>query len=382
MRKAVELSELTCEQPLDQDIYDEKGRLLLRKNAIITKKFTERLKKNDITHVFILLQQNEKNTEQEDKSKENSKENKAKEKSEESEEEENKIEKFKTIPTLQEIYNELVKEQERVILRAAHRKKLSEDNNRLIRELTMIVNKNPEKALEFLFKIKANQDKYKIDIHHVNSSLTAILIASWLKLDNKTIQEIALTALVHDVGKLRMPEEILGKRGSLTESEMDVIRKHPTIGAEILMKTEWLNNRSIYGVLTHHERLDGTGYPNKLLGSKIIIHGRITAIASILNSATTNRVYAEKKNILEVLLELRNKSYGELDAKVTRVLYEKIIENICNNKRTILLSNGDKGEIKVKKTGRDRADLVIEGNENTYHIESTDRPKIISITWV
>jgi len=81
-------------------------------------------------------------------------------------------------------------------------------------------------------------------------------------------------------------------------------------------------------LLRNLERLNGTGYPNKLLGSQIIIHGRITAVASIFNSVTTDRPYARGKNPADALAELRNGSFGELDAKVTRVLYEKVVPHL------------------------------------------------------
>ena len=122
--------------------------------------------------------------------------------------------------------------------------------------------------------------------------------------------------MLHDIGETRIPSTILRKTGKLTKEEREMIQTHPTIGMQILNKTDWINNRELYGVLTHHERLNGQGYPYKLLGSKITIHARVTAVASIFNVATTDRPYARAKNLLEILMEIRNRSYGELDSKV------------------------------------------------------------------
>lgn len=237
---------------------------------------------------------------------------------------------------------------------------------------------DPERSLQFFLDIKKSQGEYKYNQHHVNTGILAILISKWLDLDSNLMKEIAITSMLHDIGETRIPPKILKKPGKLTSSEREVIETHPIIGLQILNKTDWINNRELYGVLTHHERLNGQGYPYKLLGSKITIHARVTAVASIFNIATTNRPYANAKNILEILLEIRNRSYGELDSKVARILYDNITDFLHRNKKTILLSNGDKGYL--KKGHKQELKLLINGEKKIYDLDDANCPKIVSIS--
>ncbi|MDQ3963399.1 MAG: response regulator [Actinomycetota bacterium] len=118
------------------------------------------------------------------------------------------------------------------------------------------------------------------------------LIARLNGYDDERCELIRTASVMHDVGKIGVPEEVLLKAGPLSPDEMTIMQSHCEIGHKILSGSKWelLQIASVIA-LTHHERLDGTGYPNELAGDDIAIEGRIAAIADVFDSLISNRVY-------------------------------------------------------------------------------------------
>ncbi len=304
MKKSIPLRSLSIGEPLAQDIYDEQNRLLLKAGTHLSDQYIASLQSKGIETVLVAI------TPKISSPKEASGE---------------LLEK-KTLPVmdLREPYYDLLREQARVKLRGYNIKRIHKEFNLKTRGFTDLLLKDPEASLKFYLQIKQSQIEYNYEEHHVNTGILAALISNWLGLDKHIIYEIMNVSMLHDIGGTRIPPDILQKPGSLDRNEREIVHTHPSVGFKILSKTDWLSSRELYGVLTHHERLNGHGYPNKLLGSQIIIHSRVTAVASIFNAATTDRPYANAKSPAKILLELRDRSFGELDSKVTRVLYEKM----------------------------------------------------------
>jgi diguanylate cyclase len=120
----------------------------------------------------------------------------------------------------------------------------------------------------------------------------AIRIAKVLNLPQHEIDDIATLGLLHDIGKIIIPTEILEKKGPLTDVEFAEIKKHPSIGYRILISTKEFSSIAD-AVLSHHERWDGKGYPNKIKGEKIPLKSRIIAIADAYDAMTNSRPYRE-----------------------------------------------------------------------------------------
>jgi HD-GYP domain-containing protein (c-di-GMP phosphodiesterase class II) len=118
----------------------------------------------------------------------------------------------------------------------------------------------------------------------------ARLIARELSLDLNQCEQIYMTGLLHDVGKIGVPDEVLNKPGQLTDSEFELIKQHPVIGFEILKHLENLDY-VLPGVLHHHEAIDGSGYPHGLQGSEIPLEARILAVADAYDAMTSDRPY-------------------------------------------------------------------------------------------
>ena len=130
--------------------------------------------------------------------------------------------------------------------------------------------------------------------HIVRMSLYCALLARLAGLDNDSAEMIRIAAPMHDVGKIGIPDRILLKPGRLTEDERRVMEAHTEMGYRILAGSDVeLLDLAAVMALTHHERIDGTGYPGQLAGEAIPIEGRICAVADVFDALTSDRVYRQ-----------------------------------------------------------------------------------------
>jgi putative nucleotidyltransferase with HDIG domain len=133
------------------------------------------------------------------------------------------------------------------------------------------------------------------------------------------VQHIYLAGLLHDIGKIGVAEQILCKDGRLSEEEYDVIKRHPAIGAKILRRIRNLEP-IIAGVLTHHERFDGRGYPKGLKGMEIPIEGRIICLADSWDAMTSQRTYRKALNLQRAREEITRCSGTQFDPNLVAIL--------------------------------------------------------------
>ncbi|MDD5496332.1 MAG: HD domain-containing protein [Candidatus Omnitrophica bacterium] len=145
----------------------------------------------------------------------------------------------------------------------------------------------------------------------------AMAIARELKLDEDALSNLKLSGLLHDVGKIGIKEKILLKPARLSMREKKQMDLHPAIGARIV---ESIDNahKIIRGILEHHERFDGRGYPNSLKGKRISLEGRIIAVADAFDALTTNRPYQRKFTSKEAFFEIVKGSTIQFDPKVVK----------------------------------------------------------------
>ncbi|MHC4640772.1 MAG: HD-GYP domain-containing protein [Planctomycetota bacterium] len=147
-------------------------------------------------------------------------------------------------------------------------------------------------------------------------------------LEQEQIHRIYLAGLLHDIGKIGIDETVLRKKGRLTEREFECIRKHPSIGAGILREIKQMHE-IVPGVLCHHERIDGKGYPHGLVGEQIPLIGKIVGLADGFDAMTSKRVYRDARTVEQALAEIKQGLGTQFDEKVGRIFLNSDIYQLC-----------------------------------------------------
>jgi HD-GYP domain-containing protein (c-di-GMP phosphodiesterase class II) len=188
----------------------------------------------------------------------------------------------------------------------------------VVEKMTVSVLRNKD-ALVSLTRIK-NKDEYTY-LHSLAVSALCISFGQHLDLEPQEIKDLGVGGLLHDIGKLKMPLELLNKPGPLTEKEFEIMKTHVAHGDCILRETTGIEESSICVTRHHHERLNGTGYPEGLKGDQISKFGKIAAIVDIYDALTSERCYKDAIQPTDVLRKLLEWSESYLD----RSLVEQFI---------------------------------------------------------
>jgi putative nucleotidyltransferase with HDIG domain len=172
----------------------------------------------------------------------------------------------------------------------------------------------------------AESKDFYTDKHMKDIAEYSVDIAQKLELPEADVENIRMAALLHDLGKVTVPDNILKKPGRLSEEEMEIIRKHPAHGAKMIESIEPMKDaRDI--IRHHHEYFDGSGYPDGLKGDAIPLGARIIAVADAFDAMTTNRPYRKALPMDKVVKEMRDFSGIQFDPDIVEILitilYEK-----------------------------------------------------------
>jgi HD-GYP domain-containing protein (c-di-GMP phosphodiesterase class II) len=186
--------------------------------------------------------------------------------------------------------------------------------------------------------LKSN-DQYTFS-HSVNVCVLSLITGISMKYDEEKLRELGIGAMLHDVGKTRIPPEILNKPESLTEEEFNIVKKHTSYGYEMLKKSKVLSTYASYIALTHHERYDGEGYPLGLRGEEIHEFARIVSVADVYDAITSDRIYKKRININEAIEYLIGMGDHQFDYGIVRNFIEHI--TIYPPGTCVLLNEGEK----------------------------------------
>lgn len=178
--------------------------------------------------------------------------------------------------------------------------------------------------------------------HSINVGLLAMMFGRFLNLEKKDIKQLLYAGFLHDIGKARISNDILNKEGKLTQAEYNEIKKHPIYGYELLKKCDFISNRIAMGVLLHHERNDGSGYPLGLSKEKIPFIAKVLAIVDTYDAMTSDRVYQGHRPPFEVF-KVFEKGIQAYDISLSRLFMNDLSQYYIGEE--VELSNGQKGEI-------------------------------------
>jgi len=185
---------------------------------------------------------------------------------------------------------------------------------------------NLEKTLYGIIKAAARtaevRDPYTAG-HQEKVAELAEAIAQAMNLDDSRIKGVRLASMIHDLGKIAIPPEILNKPGRLTEIEMELIKTHSTVGFEILKDIEfpWPIAEIVY---QHHEKIDGSGYPRGLKGEQILLEARIICVADVVEAISSHRPYRPSLGLDQALDEIKDNAGKLYDERVVKHCVELI----------------------------------------------------------
>lgn len=168
-------------------------------------------------------------------------------------------------------------------------------------------------ALISLARLKT-ADEYTY-MHSVSVSALMLALARQLELDEATTRLAGLAGLMHDIGKARVPDAILNKPARLTDEEFDIMRSHPALGAEMLRVSQ-MPPQVLDACLHHHEKMDGSGYPHRLMGADIHLLARMNAVCDVYDAITSNRPYKNGWDPSDALRRMAEWTRGHFDSRI------------------------------------------------------------------
>ncbi|MCL1808324.1 MAG: HD-GYP domain-containing protein [Clostridiales bacterium] len=200
---------------------------------------------------------------------------------------------------------------------------------------------DPSLLIECINNLRSPDDY--LDAHAANVGMLNGMIGTWLNLPSEDVDTLIKTGLLHDIGKLRIPVKILNKPGPLSDEEFTEIKKHSVYSYEILKFSGETDNRILEGVLSHHERLNGSGYPSGIQVSQISLFSRITAVSDVYDAMVAKRAYKERHSPFDILAEFAFHKFSNLDIGIVNVFLEKLPLALIG--KNVLLSDGRTGKV-------------------------------------
>jgi len=178
--------------------------------------------------------------------------------------------------------------------------------------------------------------------HSINVALVASIIGQWLHFSQEDVRILTLSGLLHDIGKVSIPDEILNKPGKLTDEEFEIMKSHVNAGYDIL-KEKNIDPRVKEACLLHHEKCNGTGYPFGLTNDKIPVYAKIIAVADIYDAMTSNRVYRGAVCPFTVIRMMQQECFSTLDPSITLPFLRNVVTSYIHT--NVKLSDGQIGEV-------------------------------------
>ncbi len=219
-----------------------------------------------------------------------------------------------------------------------------EATNNVTNELMNAIFENDAVAVDIgMLKVS---DEYTFK-HSVDVATMAMIIAKKHGLKDGEIRELGISGLLHDVGKSKIPNEVLNKPGKLTDEEFALMKQHSLFGFEILKKRNQFSDGIVRGVLQHHEKMNGKGYPLGVPAEKIHKYARIISVADVYDALVTERPYKKafsKRDAVEMIMAMT----GDLDIDVMQSFLNSVILYPVDS--VVELSNGEKAKVVENST--------------------------------
>lgn len=312
-KKIVNISECKIGAVLAEDIFNYNNIKAVCKNTIINKYIKERLLELGVFKICIY--ENEQNKEQCNKDIE--------------------YNKFK------KEYEDIIGSTQKLILDMFVKNEVNCNN---IIELTNNIYNTVFQA-EYIMKYMSalkDVDEYTF-IHSVNVAFYSMLIGRWMKMSKDEMKVLIQAGILHDIGKMKVDNKILNKPSKLTYEEFQEMKKHTIYGYNIIKEKNDIGDNIKKAVVSHHERMDGSGYPYGLAGDNINLYARIVAIADTYDAMTSNRIYKKKVTPFKSFDMFLGEGLALYDIKIVNIFLSNMSSYYIGSK--VVLSTGEKGKV-------------------------------------
>jgi putative nucleotidyltransferase with HDIG domain len=208
-----------------------------------------------------------------------------------------------------------------------------------------------ENYIELMIDIEGVLDSlYRVKTHHaytfshsLNVAILTGLLGKWMGFKRTQLKNLILAGLLHDIGKALIPQKILDKPGALSAEEMEIVKTHTMQGYNLLVDCHEIAKDVKLGVLQHHEREDGSGYPLGLRGGDINILAKFVAVADVYDAMTTERSYRKKLPPFTAINLMLGNMGNQLDSIICLTLLAKLWRYLIGTR--VILSNGEQGQV-------------------------------------
>lgn len=314
-RQTLSVSRLKPGMKLVEDVKTEYGGVLIPAGAILDEKKIAHINKNGVNYVTVQKQS-----------------------------EDNRKANVEKVLEIEKSYKEIAQETEKLFDRARQLRQINAD--KLVKmnyKISDLLDDNESKReLIYLFNKIQDPDTYLYH-HSVDVGILAGMFADWLNRGENEKKQLIMAGFMHDIGKTKISRYLLEKEGSLNEEEFERVKTHARAGYELMQDCAVVNKKVARGVLTHHERYDGSGYPLGLAGEKIPLFGRILAVADVYDAATSRTVYNEDESPFAVIKHLTKDNLKAFDVNLCEVFKDKMRGFYSDVE--VKLSDGSLGEI-------------------------------------
>jgi len=206
-------------------------------------------------------------------------------------------------------------------------------------------------------------DEYTFQ-HSVNTTVLALILGLGKGYTHAKLLELGMGVLMHDIGKVNLPKEILNKPGNLSTEEFAEVKKHPSLGFDVIRKNQDFSINSAHVALQHHERWTGGGYPRGLKGKEIHEFGRITAVADVYDALISKRPYRQAQEPYQAYEYIHSQAGHHFDPDIVRIFTKRVAVYPLGT--GVRLSNGWRGN--VIRQNKDKPDrpvirVIYEGEE-------------------
>ncbi len=294
---------LTPGMEIAEDVLDHRGNVIIKKNSVLDKFMIQKLTINAINCVCIKEPEDYMTTYFE------------------------KIKVSKTFVSFSELYSKNFATYQKMMEDFLDRN-IPINNDALLNIISTITTPFIKSKITILDMLSVNETSEKAFLyaHALNVALICSYTGKWFRLDDEDIDTLILCGFYYDIGKFAIPAEILHKQGKLTDEEFNIMKSHTLKGYQFLQKKDNIDEQIKLCALMHHERIDGSGYPQKLTDKAISKFAKIIAILDSYEAMTSYRSYREPLCPFSVVEIFEKTGYGKYDTGYYMTFLERIVE--------------------------------------------------------